>query len=804
MEAQKKKVKKPSAEVLQRRKEGRIKAAAALASNLKKTGIMRVEDQNNFPLSTIKPIPLINQKNYYTDYLKRDEQLVFVRRWRAEKMLKQKLKKLKQGKQPEDNENGETRNFDDFNLNEIEQEMKKKVEDEDEEEEDEDEENGDVDVDGEATDEVMAEKAKIGSDVIVLHPGSSNFRIGRAVDAVPVVVPSVVAVPRPTSNDDYLPASPVRTGTDSAADGASPVDMVSFGPEFENVKAEMTKDFKARMRFYKRRVLPNSRETASNFNKRQEPEVIPEHNDPNKVEWIETDECKKRNVFVGDEALKLPLCDKFGGWKLRHPILNGRFNEDPEIYGSKEEILGDLTHLVDYGLKQLEIEKAGDFKCVLIIPDLYDKMYVETLTDLLIRYVGFKRVAYIQESLSASFGAGTSSACIIDVGSQTTTVSCVDEGLVINDSRIKLNFGGDNITETFTKFLLQQHFPYKDINLNYSYDWQLAQTLKHDFITFNDADIAVQIYNFYKRKPFEDTLKYEFKVFDEVMLSPLGLFFPQIFDIKHNNIKKFFSPSVDQYSSKSNNPYSKSQDNIIKGETFTSLTDEDLLSKLSEENKNLKSNNPFGKAKFTNHDLNDKSICFPLEKAIIESITNAGLATDFGKVRKFYSNLLFVGGGISKIPGFDLLITDRINIWRPKFLTSSSIDEVFEYIEQLETQSEEQRKELVQARIDKKKQNGEKVGNEDESSLSEEEIRKIDQQCQIAYDLDHIDAIVDRGQLLPVTVLPPPREFDPEILTWKGAAVFGRLKVADEMWISPNEWDLLGSRCLYYKSLFNY
>lgn len=811
----KKKVKKPSAEVLQKRKEGRIRAAATLASNLKKTGIMRVEEENGFKQTNIKPIPLINQKNYFTDYLKKDEQVLFIRNYRTEKLLKQKLKDLKDAKAkgqnstPSEDKNGlESKNFDDFNLNDIEEEMRKKAIDndnlnDDDDEDDEDDENADVDVDAEVADgageDANGDKAakRPGADVVVIHPGSSNLRIGKATDTVPITIPSVVAIKKspPGSPEDYLPARPERIV--NQGDDEDDVDY-SFGSEFDSIKAEMTKDFKARMRYYKRRVLPNSRETASGFNKRQEPESIPEHNDPHKKDWIDFQEHRDKSFFVGEDALNLPICETVNDWKLRYPMVNGRFNESTTDYGSKEEVLGDITHIVGNGLQQLEITNAHDFKCMLIIPDLYDKMVVEQWIDVLFKFVGFGKVGIIQESVAATFGAGTSSACIVDVGSQTTTVSCVDEGLVINDSRIKMNYGGDNITETFVKFLLQQQFPYKEINLNYNYDWELAQTLKHNFATFLDADIAVQTYNFYKRKPFENTYKYDFKVFDEVMLSPLGLFYPEIFDKKATNQFKLFNRSVDHYSMKSNNPYSKSQDNLVTDSNYTTLTDEDLLYRLNEERaNNMKSNNPFSKAKFTNHDLNEHGVMFPLERAIIESITNSGLATDFNKAKKFYNNLLIVGGGISKILGYDLLITDRINIWRPRILSSNNMDEIFEYIAGLERDMETTRKQLIDEKLAKTDANN-------ESDLAPEDLEEINEQCQITFDLDHIDGIIDKGGLLPVNVLPPPREFDPELLTWKGGSVYGRLKVVSEMWITSNDWALLQSRSLYYKTLFNY
>ena len=81
---------------------------------------------------------------------------------------------------------------------------------------------------------------------------------------------------------------------------------------------------------------------------------------------------------------------------------------------------------------------------------------------------------------------------------------------------------------------------------------------------------------------------------------------------------------------------------------------------------------------------------------------------------------------------------------------------------------------------------------------------EIDAATQIEIDLDTVDAMCDRGSVNQVNVLPPPREIDPQVLTWKGSSVYARLKVVNEMWVSQEDWDLLESRCLYYKSLFNY
>lgn len=41
----------------------------------------------------------------------------------------------------------------------------------------------------------------------------------------------------------------------------------------------------------------------------------------------------------------------------------------------------------------------------------------------------------MQESLAATYGSGISSACVVDIGAVNSSIACVDEGLVIPDSR---------------------------------------------------------------------------------------------------------------------------------------------------------------------------------------------------------------------------------------------------------------------------------------------------------------------------------------------------------------------------------
>lgn len=767
--------KKPSEEVLQRRREGRIKAAATIAQNLKKTGIGRFEDQNHFSLTSVKTVPLINQKNYFADYLKKDEQAMLIRNWRTEKLLQTQTKDPSKTSSSADGK--KSANGDD---------------DDDDEDDD----------DNEAEEGVQG-KGSMGHDTIVIHPGSEFMRIGRATDGLPHSVPMVIAIKNKQKDNSEYPIIPQRTEYDNGE--------VDFGELFEAVKGVVTKDFKARMRYYKRRMNPNSRDSAAAFNRKQEPEEVPEGYDPSKKDWFEKDDVllKERQYFAGDEALKLPINESYRDWKLRFPIVNGSFNQSLEDYQSPQELLGDLIRITNEALKTIDIttaEELTNLKCLLVIPELYDKVYVEAWVDLLINSVGFGRIGIIQEAVASTFGAGVSCACVVDVGAEKTSIACVDEGMVINDSRVRLDYGGKHITEAFTKLMLQQGFPYSDINLaNHNDDWELAEDLKKNFCTFNDADIAVQLYNFHKRKPGEKTQKYNFKVYDEVMLAPLGLFYPGLFQIEEvSRPRNLFPESQDHYSGEPNNPYSKAQENLVNKTCFSDMTDEKLILKLLEDKTVFKQANVYAKPRAP-RSLSAEEVqiplTMPLDKAIIESITYAGIATDFNKTKKLYDNLLIVGGGLAKFPGFDVLLNDRINIWRPKFLSSSGLDDVLNYANKEKEKSEAKRKDMI-AEAKKKKATGDQ--SVDDVELSEKEIKDIEEATGLFLDLEKADSYSDQGALIPVNVLPAPREFDPQELCWKGGSVYSRLKVVNEMWITQKDWDLLRTRCLYYKSLFNY
>ena len=374
-----------------------------------------------------------------------------------------------------------------------------------------------------------AEEQEIdATKIIVIHPGSQNLRIGFASDALPKSIPMAAAQQwlHTESNLKLYEAEPKRVKKN-----VTPEEQ--FGEEFSKKYTKMCADLKVDMRANKRKVLPNSKELVVNYNKRTAHEEISEHNDPLRIEWTDVKGQDKYDIFAGHGALRVPDNSK-PAYKVVWPMRHGWLNE--KGYVNIEVCLDDFEMILEKALKnELGLTKRSDWekhKCVFIIPDLYDKKYVEFLLRIAFSEMEFQSVAFIQEGLAASYGAGYASACIVDVGAQKTSIACVEEGMLVEDSRINLKYGGWDVTETFMKMMLHDHFPYQEINLNRRYDFLLAEELKINFCTMNQAEISVQLYNFHLRAPQHATRKYQFKTYDETILAPMGFYDPSIFNNK--------------------------------------------------------------------------------------------------------------------------------------------------------------------------------------------------------------------------------------------------------------------------------
>ncbi|KAH7139221.1 hypothetical protein B0J11DRAFT_38310 [Dendryphion nanum] len=713
-------------------------------AQMREEGLARTD--NNLDMTTWPVVGMINQKNYYTEFLKREEQYLAFRAPLEEataRMVQQardKDRALAYGVPVE----GSLEQMD---------------------------EGGD--------DTIMISTQDDISKLVVIHIGSQNLRIGLGTDALPKTVPMVIARKWKENESESNNGEPCPKRL--KVDGITPSEAYPekwFGEDFANQYQTMCSELRTRMRNQKRRVLPNSKELVINFNRRTTTEHISEHNDVNRIEWTElpTDSKKAPEYFTGHEALRIPD-DSKPRYKLFWPVRYGSLNEND--YVDRNQIYHDISKIIEEALKiQLGITDLKDlvsYRCVFIIPDLYERIYVTTLLDILIRDLGFGKVCLQQESLSATFGAGYSIACVVDIGAQKTSICCVDEGMCIEESRVNMKMGGFDVTETFIKMMLFDHFPYSEMNLKRRYDLLLAEELKQKHCSMDESSVTVQAFDFHLRASGQDTRRYQFKTYDETMLSVMGFFKPSIFDHsrKLERRRKVIPRSVDLYDGAPNDPISTAQETIITNAAGRSPTANgtqepvnnlptvaatpsrvSLINRLNDMEGTPRSSvagspapegTPNPDRDTPGMGENDQPLIFrdpvlektkaaderdkvvpimALDQAILESLSQGAKGED-RKLRDFFGGIMLIGGG-SKTPALQQFLETRLRELRPFY------------------------------------------GKE-------------------------------------ILVGAPPRDFDPQVVAWKGASVFGRLSThGNDSWISKSEYSILGNRLLTHKCMFNW
>ncbi|KAG0209940.1 actin-like protein arp8 [Mortierella sp. GBA30] len=664
-----------------------------------------------------------------------------------------------------------------------------------------------------------------GKNIIVIHPGSRVLRIGRASDAYPVATPHCIArrmrgaaTPGSGPIDKHEMSSQIAgaaaeapsVGTDNPDQPTAMKDMPNDenamdidGEDTQEVDQsdvvndrflkEIEYDLKMRMKAAKRRPVPNAKTQVRSFNTSTRPERILDHNDPYKVEW--TDPAVEGDFIIGQKALNLPP-GAHHTFKLFWPIVGGKLNE--QDYDTPRVVVSDLetiwTKVIqdDLGIDPKTFRKHY---ALLVIPDMYSKLYVLELVGMLLKSMQFRGVMVQQESVCASFGAGVSAACVVDIGAEVTKVACIEDGICIPNSRAVLKYGGDDITRVFTALVRRTGFPYQELDLAQTYDWRLMEELKEKWCTMNEADLTVQVYSFFVRKPEKQTEKYQVKVYDEVALSPMCLFFPGV-------IRRW----IEQRETKA---------------TFAKLTNYEDINEdappISLVNQSAKKS-AAAAAVAAAARAGTPSLIAPGEEANGNTNSNGlNVASNAGTPNPGLSSAVATpaqtpapSGPSLSVPGTgtgtSLPVENAVDAVIP-FAMEPSVRTTDKTWEIAGTIGKDHFSSLVALDV--------VVAQSISNCGSEERSKKLYGSIILVGGggmVKGFDRVLEDRlfQALPATlttvekveVLPSPREMDPRLLVWKGGSVLGKLDSAKELWIKPLEWELQGRKVLRDKALF--
>ena len=319
----------------------------------------------------------------------------------------------------------------------------------------------------------------------------------------------------------------------------------------------------------------------------------------NNFKW--TSLSSKPKILIGREALCIP--NNNNDYEIRFPIKFGYFNPDFNFY----IVLNDLSLILNYCFEKILKINQKDFKnynIVYIIPDLFIKTEIKAMINLFFKYFGFKNLFLHLESVMSSFGLAIQSSCVVDIGSDKVNICCVDEGMIIENTLIRKNIGGKEITKLLyliTKYLSSNKdintqnntninkFPYELFNIKDFRDFRIFEKLKEnecEFPPILDTGLGINQLTpkkakIWQHKKGSPTKLINVVLIEEAYLSPLCLFYPKIIETFRE--KKI--PKITWYNDLTGEKFEDSEDVI--GELAKIIS----ISEKKDDNNNNNNNN---------------------------------------------------------------------------------------------------------------------------------------------------------------------------------------------------------------------
>uniref|UniRef100_A0A3B4YQG9 Actin related protein 8 n=1 Tax=Seriola lalandi dorsalis TaxID=1841481 RepID=A0A3B4YQG9_SERLL len=498
--------------------------------------------------------------------------------------------------------------------------------------------------------------------VVVIHPGSRTLRIGRATDTLPVTVPHVIARRHKQSGQPrYEDAWLLREGLnkpeskEQRQNGLKMVDQAIWSKKMSNGV----------------RRTPVSADQARAYNCQIRPAVL---DSSSRVKWTNT--AHHPPHLVGEEALYVNPSDSYN---IHWPVVRGQLNVHPGPGGSLTAIMADLetiwSHVIQKHL-EIPLKDLKYYRCVLLVPNIYNRQHIKELVNMLLLNMGFAAIIVHQESVCATFGSGLSSACVVDVGDQKTSLCCVEDGVSHRNSRLCLAYGGSDVTRTFFWLLQRAGLPYRDCQLSSRLDCQLLQQLKETFCHLDQDTSGLQDHEFQTRFPEAPALLYQVRLGDEKLQAPMGLFYPTTFGIVGQKMTSLQYRSQGDTEDPHDEHYllatQSKQDQVththslslsaswMQGEMELGPAQGECLMGTGEVDEPLSAHLSRKTAIMSQFE----SKALGLDKAILHSIDCC--ASDETK-RKMYSSILVVGGGLIFHGAQEFLLHRIINKMPPSF-----------------------------------------------------------------------------------------------------------------------------------------
>ncbi|CAL8092381.1 unnamed protein product [Orchesella dallaii] len=240
------------------------------------------------------------------------------------------------------------------------------------------------------------------------------------------------------------------------------------------------------------------------------------------------EDLEKRQFIVGDDVLKLPENES---WNIHCPWRRGQLNLHRGVGGTITSVMTDLEDIWRWCLKEklsIAPEDFPQYKAVIVIPTMFDRVHAKHLMNLVIKRLGFCSAFLIQDHVCASFGCGRACATVVDVGDQKISVSCVEDAISYPQSRLELKYGGGDLTVALWNQLCLTAFPIP-LQVSELWDLEFLNRLKEKYCHLDLDDCGqTKDENVLWNKPGKPGEEYCVRFGDELQVVPLSYFNPDL------------------------------------------------------------------------------------------------------------------------------------------------------------------------------------------------------------------------------------------------------------------------------------
>ncbi|KAI3703293.1 hypothetical protein L1987_73249 [Smallanthus sonchifolius] len=391
-----------------------------------------------------------------------------------------------------------------------------------------------------------------GSNLVVINPGSANVRIGLAQQDAPFSIPHCIArrtaganqSPRRNVQDQML-NSQVTTAQhverEKAYDIIASLLKIPFLDEEVVNNSHPRKmgrvDVLSQQNSKKEIVFPwtdvfqkspssgSSMEPESSSHKHETSES-PSPQESNSGDKPHSSESKYKEYICGEEAMRISPTEPYC---LRRPIRRGHLNISQHY--PMQQVLEDLQAIWDWILiDKLHIphSERDMYSALIVVPETFDNREIKEILSIVLRDLRFSSAVVHQEGLAAVFGNGLSTACIVNIGAQVTSVICVEDGVALPHTQITLRFGGEDVSRCllWTQRHHQTWPPIRTDALAKPIDLLMLNRLKESYCQIYEGEVeAIGVVHSYEDGLPPGSHKTRLT---SLNVAPMGLFYPTL------------------------------------------------------------------------------------------------------------------------------------------------------------------------------------------------------------------------------------------------------------------------------------